>query len=226
MPTFYISSVSNATHATFWLIRAILSDKETQSKFRNEIKDAESSTDKGAYIKKYDVTILCKNDFLQSLYAETLRMYTANIVLRSPSQRPVKIGKWIVNPGKIIATMSYPMHHDETRYNTGSPPGSRPLHSFWAERFLIPDSEAEAQPTGMKFSTSGLEGTWIPFGGGAYTCPGRYFAKQEMLLTAALLLGNFDIELLGESPKPDWRFFGTGVLGVNGKQIVSIQRKA
>jgi cytochrome P450 len=157
------------------------------------------------------------------LYAETLRLYVANIVLRTPAHHAIKVRDWVVRPGDIMAMMSYPMHHDATKYNTGDAQEPHPLSEFWADRFLVPE-ECEGGSR-MKFSLKGLDGSWIPYGGGSNICPGRHFAKQEMLLTAALLIGNFDIQLTGSSPKVDERFFGTGVLGVQGTQPCRIQRR-
>ena len=56
----------------------------------------------------------------------------------------------------------------------------------------------------------------MPYGGGSNKCPGRFYAKEETLLTAAHLIVNFEIELQHDSAQIDWRYFGTGVLGVLG----------
>lgn len=49
-----------------------------------------------------------------------------------------------------------------------------------------------------KFTLNGLHGSWIPYGGGSRACPGRHFAKQEILMTVAMMLTAFDIEPLGD----------------------------
>ncbi len=36
----------------------------------------------------------------------------------------------------------------------------------------------------------------FPYGGGTTICPGRFFAKQEILLTIGLLVSKFDIEFV------------------------------
>ena len=220
------SSNSNTAHATFWLVYEILRDPQLEHRFLLEIKGAEClNDDNPTGFKRYHLEKLCSNPLLQSLYAETLRLYVANIVMRSPARGNLNIGEWSIPPGDVIATMSYPMHQDEGRYNTGSSHEPHPLSDFWGDRFLVPDPTG-AVPSGQTkkdgpkptFSLTDLDGSWFPFGGGSNICPGRYFAKQEMLLTAALLIGNFDIKLQGPPPEVDWRFFGTGVLGVKGNQ--------
>ena len=138
--------------------------------------------------------------------------------------------------------MSYPMHQDRRVYNTGSYEHPRPLNDFWADRFLVPrvvrdETKLASREASMstipeksyddlhEFSSQGLDGSWIPYGGGSNICPGRQFAKQEMLLKSALLLGNFDIELLGPAVELDYRFFGTGSMGVKGKAKFRIRRR-
>lgn len=37
------------------------------------------------------------------------------------------------------------------------------------------------------FSLDGLNGSWIPYGGGFRACPGRHFAKREILMTLAVM---------------------------------------
>lgn len=76
-----------------------------------------------------------------------------------------------------------------------------------------------------RFSIDGLSGIWIPYGGGQNKCPGRHFAKQEILLTLASLLSCFEIELIGPAPKIDWRSYGTGVLAPKGSVRFRIRRK-
>jgi len=68
--------------------------------------------------------------------------------------------------------------------------------------------------TKPQFSTKGLEGVWIPFGGGSQICPGRKVAKAEIFHVTALLVTMFDIELCEPEKEVsmDWSYFGTGVL--------------
>lgn len=65
------------------------------------------------------------------------------------------------------------------------------------------------------FSMEGLAGGWIPYGGGNRMCPGRFFAKNEMIVSFAMIVDNYDIELKtpdGWVPEPDMRFFAAGVM--------------
>lgn len=58
-----------------------------------------------------------------------------------------------------------------------------------------------------------MSGSWIPFGGGGNTCPGRHFAKREVLLTCAVLAATVDIELeQADEMAMDWSTCGFGTL--------------
>lgn len=192
-------------------------------------------------MNNYSILELCGSALLQSLYTETLRLHVSNIILRSTLQ-DLNIRKWQIGRGEIISIMSYPMHQDKRVYSTGSDEHPRPLNEFWADRFLVPRADRKkTEPMSQgpsisatpgkpsdppyDFSLQGLEGSWIPYGGGSNICPGRQFAKQEMLLKAALLLGNFDIELTGPPVKLDYRFFGTGSMGVTGRTRFRMRKR-
>ena len=192
-------------------------------------------------LNAYSISALCGVPLLQSLYAETLRLYVSNYILRSPME-DLDVRRWRIKRGEVVAMMSYAMHRDKFVYNTGSDESPRPLHEFWADRFLVPcknrsktdlaspgnsTCRTPADPDGAlhDFSMEGLDGAWMPFGGGSNMCPGRHLAKQEMLLETALLLGNFEVDLTGPPVRPDYRFFGSGVVGAIGKTSFKIRRR-
>jgi cytochrome P450 len=72
----------------------------------------------------------------------------------------------------------------------------------------------EKNHTGPKSTTTELDGAWIPYGGGLNMCPGRHFAKQELIGTFATLITHFELEILTPSevriePDTGFRIFGT-----------------
>ncbi|KAL1970226.1 hypothetical protein VTN77DRAFT_5386 [Rasamsonia byssochlamydoides] len=83
------------------------------------------------------------------------------------------------------------------------------------------------------FSMAGTAGSWIPYGGGIKLCPGRHFAKQEIIIASAMYLAAFDIELIVDQKKPkqkqrivaDDRFFMFGVLHPKGEIRARIRRR-
>ncbi|POS69548.1 hypothetical protein DHEL01_v212058 [Diaporthe helianthi] len=118
----------------------------------------------------------------------------------------------------------------------------KPLEEFDAERFLVePDwncpgvsSQAGAKRFGnggqRRFSTDGLTGLWVPYGGGDHTCPGRHLAKQQMLVTFAMLLSEFEMEFSADSKavvnvKPDMKFAPFGSLPPTGPAGFRFRRR-
>ena len=82
----------------------------------------------------------------------------------------------------------------------------------------------------------GTAGRLFPFGGGKTICPGRVFAKQEILGAVATVLLNYDIEPINfidgqgnekreRFPVFERRFAGSGVLPVDGDLKVKIKRR-
>ena len=85
------------------------------------------------------------------------------------------------------------------------------------------------------FTLAGTAGKIFPFGGGKSICPGRVFAKQEVLAAVAMVLLNHDIQVVsfvdgqgkstGEFPKLASALNGSGVIAIHGDLKVRIKRK-
>ena len=88
-----------------------------------------------------------------------------------------------------------------------------------------PKSDTDTK-TPREFTLNGRNGSWIPYGGGSRACPGRHFAKQEILITVAMLLADFDIEILGDENALGIQSgrFGLGAKVPVGKVPVRIKR--
>lgn len=72
----------------------------------------------------------------------------------------------------------------------------------------------------------GLSGAWLPFGGGLRQCPGRTFAKREIILSFAVMASTFDLELLEAGPVvPDMKYYGLGTFPPMGKVPFKIRRR-
>ena len=125
--------------------------------------------------------------------------------------------------------------------NEGTEEDPHPVEEFWAERFIIYPNDCSSGPVRKgarsdqnqaswkrhetateettnkagRFSIEGLNGAYISFGGGLGKCPGRHFAEQEVILTLALFVQRFDIELRTAEewkPRMDTDFFPFGAL--------------
>ena len=114
--------------------------------------------------------------------------------------------------------------HTDSEWSTPEHPAT----SFWAERFL-PSKED-------KSSSTAKPGTYFPFGGGSSICPGRFFAKQEVLAAVAILIWKFEVEFLefvtmeGEKsergPEQDGWNVGSGAVVPDRDLRVRLKKKA
>lgn len=176
------------------------------------------------------------------MFAETLRLYQAVALMRM-SDEDFELDGWRFRRNRIIFLCSRIVHLNANLWNTGSAKDPHPIDEFWADRFLtypghdavageneghrpIP-KDSEDATRGPIFSLKGLENCWVPFGGGPTMCPGRTFAKSEMLASFALLSTKFDVELLtsGQEIKPDMSFFSIGTLPPKGDIPFRIRRR-
>ena len=202
-----------------------------------------------------DIDSLCSMPLLQSMYAETLRVYTSLFALRSAAHEDFKIGNFSIPKDELIAVDSRVAAMNKAIWNTGptttAPEGVHPLDVFWAERFLVypndptsgpfrfdpstlkgpPSPDASYRPTGnrLRFTMDGLAGAWLPFGGGSRQCPGRNFAKQEIITSSALVSSMLEIELLDstsvDSRRPNIKYYGLGTLPPKGKVPFRIRKR-
>lgn len=165
------------------------------------------------------------------MFAETLRLRTMQFIVRSSDHEDFDCTGWKITKGKLVAVDTHAAHTNKEIWSTGGIGHPHPVDKFWAERFLIYSSDQNSGPLkhkaqydssgmdlesndegkGPKFSLGGLSGAWIPFGGGRRQCPGREFAKQEIILSVAMLCSAFDIELMTDvEPEPDMEYYGLG----------------
>lgn len=240
---------TNAVPAIGWLIVECCRNPVLLSRARVEVQAAcIPSPEPGK--PELDVGKLCSSPLLQSVYAETLRLRVALIVTRTPEREDFHIDNWLFPKSEIIALSSRSAAMNPAIWNAGTAADPHPLDEFWADRFLVypddpssgparahpsatdklprktdPESTARKNP---RFSMDNVAGSWIPYGGGDRICPGRHFAKQEILGSLAVLFKHYDIELLTPKdwvPRPNMKFFPFGGLPPLGKIPFRIRRR-
>ncbi|KAI2615584.1 cytochrome P450 [Hypoxylon sp. NC1633] len=227
-----IWAARNSITSASWAIFEIYRDPELLASMRAEVgacvlKGADGSI-------RFDIEQLLRLPILQAVYAETLRLRMHFYIIRMPDKVDMNIRDWVIPKRKVVVTPTTVAHMDPEAWSTGSN-SEHPVDQFWVGRFLRYPSKNtlenvqvrdSASPT---FSTKELEGSWIPYGGGPRQCPGRHFAKRQILLMTALMVILFDCEILGEGKNVQEDFtlkgFGSGVSHPAGKIPMRIRRR-
>ncbi|KAL9117083.1 MAG: hypothetical protein Q9187_006385 [Circinaria calcarea] len=263
---------SNIITAIAWFIIELVKDPALLLKVRAETAfSVASDPDSLLHI---NINKLSTQPFVQSAYAETLRLRTYNLLVTTSEHADFKFRDWIFPKDQMVAISSHTAHMDAGVWNTGSNCANHPLDTFWAERFLnspsnpldgplkaeyasrrklgqaaksqdrfqddthtrdFPTNNASISPNSPRFSLAGLSGIWVPFGGGYSLCPGRHLAKEEILLSVAMLTAVIEFDFIQDDSlwyrlrgllgkmirdfKPDMRYFGMGVLPPNEVRI-------
>lgn len=198
----------------------IFSDKELLANVRAEAETCRKEGGSG-----FDIHKLLKSPLLQSVYAEVLRMRVHMLITRIPQYDDIKIHNWVIPRGKMAVLSTTVAHMNPSDWNTGNE-NEHPTTKFWAGRFLS-RTPKEDSPHDTTYTTKDA-GSWFPYGGGPRMCPGRHFAKRDIIFTAAVIATKFDIELGVDVPslKMDMRGFGLGTMSVQGAVPFRIKRRA
>ena len=218
---------SNAIPAAGWMLMHILNPQGDSTLLNRVMEELETAQrDDGSL----DIPILIVLPLLQSLFQEVLRLYVDVLVtreLKEDLKLPIDDGRREISlsQNSIVMAPSWLGHRDETLWV--DPPSDQ----FYAERFLTTDSDT-GKPV---FSTGGTAGKFFPFGGGRTICPGRVFAKQEVLASVAMVLLSFKIEFAGfvdEKGKPTQQFpglrnsySGSGIMAAGGDMRVVMKAR-
>ncbi|KAK0710024.1 cytochrome P450 [Lasiosphaeria miniovina] len=227
-------SVSNSISATMMMASHIFRDPVLLQRVRSELEEQHDfSLDSPETETTIDFKRLWKLPLLCSCYAETLRLHVEVLLMFSSPHSDVSLGKWRLPRTKIALVNTVIAHMDEAVWNTKG--GLYPLNTFWADRFIVDPADPSSGPVRPEckpiirkkpwFSTDGLDGSWIPYGGGPSMCPGRFLSKTVILSTVAILVTKFDMDILTDQVVRDtWRF-GLGVARPKGKIPARVRRR-
>jgi hypothetical protein len=228
--TFGLSS--NAIPATCWMLLHILNPLAPATLLPRVLAELKTAKLPSGDL---DIPTLISLPLLQSIFHEILRMYGDILVTREihhPITLPLSSDTETpraasLDAGSIVMAPTWLGHYDSASWDLPNHPASE----FHAERFLAINPE-----TGKEmFSLTGRTGKFFPFGGGKSICPGRVFAKQEVLGAVGMLLTKFEFKVGGfvDSDGKSRDFFpglrdaygGTGVMSMDGDLNVTIKRE-
>ncbi|KAK0630533.1 cytochrome P450 [Bombardia bombarda] len=216
-----MASNGNAVPCVFWFIYEALRNEALRQQLTIEASECVRPD------STIDAAKLVTQPLLQSAYAEVLRLRVGIGMTRVSESEPFSLGGYQIPKGESCLIFSrHPAFNEEAWQAAGRPSAvtGAPLEEFHADRFLVPKKDEELG--GLEFSLDGLAGLWLPYGGGQRMCPGRHFAKSEIISTFALLTSRYDMELMeGVAVEPDLRWFPVGALPPAGKLPFRMRRK-
>ena len=171
-----------------------MKDPQLLDRVRTEVSSAILPSSTRARVQ-FDLSKLCSQPLLQSIYAENLRLRVTLFQMRGVQGSEFRLGDWILRRSNLIIIPSHNAHMNSNIWNTGTERDSRPLHAFWADRFLQSPNGRFAGPLKPKstscnhidpagcdygeilskssveadtprFKSDDLGGAFIPYGGG------------------------------------------------------------
>ena len=206
----------------------LLQRPEIFSKVFTEVSSIANMSKTTSGCASVDVPALMSQPWLLAVYTETLRLRVHFNVTREIIQ-DIEIDGHVLKRGHIVMAPTYIAHTLDPSWATDK----YPLGDFYPERFLIFDEKA---PGVSRFSTGEAGGKMFPYGGGIFLCPGRTFAKQEIMAAIAVMLLRFDFEVLGyvkmdgtksdRPPRRDEEYVGSGVMPPDRDLRVRLRRRA
>lgn len=176
-----IGLLVNTVPITLWMLHHILSDRELLQDLRSEIlANTVVESGNGEYeCKEVRLsTMALKNccPLLNSTLSEILRYHSTSLSARIVTKDTILNGQYLLRAGSIIQIPAAVLHRDQFDW------GSEARH-FNAARFRLPAHGPE-RPTAA----------FRAFGGGSSLCPGRRFAKIEIMMFVSIFLLQFDAE--------------------------------
>ncbi|KAI0105077.1 cytochrome P450 [Nemania sp. FL0031] len=183
----------NTVPITAWAMIELVKDPSLLAAIKEEVLSVAVLEPTGGC--RFDADALTKLPLLQSLYIEIMRMHVSFNATRK-AVNSFTIDGCLIEKGALVQTCSQIAHFEEDIWSTMAHPASE----FWAWRHVgfsdgVTDKIGEV-PKNAKFAMRGRPSSFFPYGGGYVICPGRHFAKQEILLAIATLVSKFNFEFV------------------------------
>ncbi|KAH0592275.1 hypothetical protein MHUMG1_10021 [Metarhizium humberi] len=210
-------ALANTTPCAMMAIIHALQDASLHQRLRRDLDELCN----GKSLKDVHHKELTGHVLLSAIFAETLRLHMTVLMPVIPLDSELDLGRWRIPRASWGFINAGVAHHNEHVWNTKG--GLHRVESFWADRFIVDPADPSSGPSRHQsrhqyaqsrhddghnskpyFSLEGLEGSWVPFGG-------RFLAKGVITFALAMMVSQYDIELLTDTIPTGNDRFGIGV---------------
>ncbi|GAB1311915.1 hypothetical protein MFIFM68171_02125 [Madurella fahalii] len=182
---------ANTIPVTAWCVMEIFKDPKLFKAVREELETTYETCPISGQ-RTINAQTLTSLPLLQSIYIEGLRLHVSMNVTREITG-PIELSGGITpEKGTILQAATEITHYDESIWGRDKHPASE----FWAERHVKYVDDGHGKRV-RQFVMAGGPNDFFPYGGGVSICPGRFFAKQEIMLAIAIMVSRFNVEFLG-----------------------------
>eukprot|EP00397_Hematodinium_sp_SG-2012_P036360 GEMP01039245.1.p1 GENE.GEMP01039245.1~~GEMP01039245.1.p1 ORF type:complete len:314 (+),score=48.05 GEMP01039245.1:610-1551(+) len=177
----------NTLPLSFWLLAHILADSQLKERAVKEARDSRFEVTEGEFEP------LDELPFIMSCLYEVLRLYTAALTHRSAVKDFGVITssgkKYRIPKGDLVTVSAYVLHRNPEVF----PEPEKFCPERWLDSKLSPQEVMHAKMAANVF---------VPFSKGPYSCSGKHLAQREIPTLVALLLREFDMEMMDPMPEP------------------------
>lgn len=167
----------NTIPATFWFTYHLFSDPMALSACRSEL--ARGIRVEGDGTRTIDLAFIKTScPTLLSTFKETLRFHGINVAARVILEDTIVDEKFMLKKGAVLLIPATVQHSIASAWGDD-------VDEFNYQRFIRDPAD--------KNSRGHDPAAFRVFGGGSVVCPGRYFAKTEILALSALMILRFDV---------------------------------
>ncbi|KAI1139192.1 cytochrome P450 [Hypoxylon sp. FL0543] len=184
---------SNTLPIATWILMELIKDPPLFQRVRQEVEQAFIVDERTGQRRIDNVEKLLSMPLVQSVYTEALRMHISFNATREVLQ-DIYIGGYRIPKGSLVQSPTQAAHYNDAVWTSDGHPASE----FWAERHLtyVEKSGENGPIREPQFSVNVRPTSYFPFGGDHAMCPGRHFAKREIITAMAIIVAKFDIELI------------------------------
>ncbi len=180
---------ANTIPTAFWTLAHVLSDPAATAAVRKEVDEVLGS----AADEPLTRAQLDRLAVIDAAAREALRLSAGSLTVRKATE-PVTIqtrgGTWSIREGDEVCLTPQLTHYDPAVFDD---PYTFRYNRFLDEGSGKPRFELEGERTGFAF---------MPFGAGKHTCPGRFFAINEIKVITTCLFRRFDFERITDPLPP------------------------